>query len=87
MAIHSSPRVGGVIVVSIGLISIAAAFLWMKYSPRLYTRTRAVIRRTELPIFESELLVALNRWFGIVFFGLIGLACVIFGLVALIAGK
>ena len=72
-----------------GLLLFVAAFLWLKYSVSLQIRTRKIIRRVvDLPVFENDgFFLGLTRWFGAIFIGLMGLLCLIFGLVGLITGR
>jgi hypothetical protein len=52
---QSSARIGGAIVVAIGLLLFAWAFLWMKYSVRMQIRGQAIIRRIiGRPVVEDE---------------------------------
>jgi hypothetical protein len=89
-AMQSSARIGGAIVVAIGLLLFAWAFLWMKYSVRMQIRGQAIIRRIiGRPVVEDEWYFGFFgavRWFGTMFIALMGLLCVTFGLVGLISG-
>lgn len=86
---QSSVRTGGAIVAATGLLLFAGAFLWMKYSVSLQMRAKKMIRRVvDLPgIGNESFFIGLTRWFGAIFFGLMGLLCLIFGLVGLITGR
>ena len=87
---QSSARIGGAMVVAIGLLLFAWAFLWMKYSVRMQIRGQAIIRRIiGRPVVEDEWYFGFFgavRWFGTMFIALMGLLCVTFGLVGLISG-
>jgi hypothetical protein len=85
---ESSTRIGGAVVVLTGLFLWAAAFLWMKYSVKLQIRGQTTIRRiVRLPFIDNEFFSEPTRWFGTIFIALMGLLCVIFGLVGLITGR
>jgi hypothetical protein len=87
-AVQPSARTGGTIV-AIGLLLFVAAFLWLKYSVSLQVRGQKMIRRVvDLPVVENEsFFLGLTRWFGAIFIGLMGLLCLIFGLVGLTTGR
>ena len=72
-----------------GLLLFVCAFLWLKYSVSLQVRGQGMIRRVvDLPVVENEsFFLRLTRWFGTIFIGLMGLFCLISGLVGLITGR
>jgi hypothetical protein len=88
-AMQSSARTGGTIVAATGLLLFVCAFLWLKYSVSLQVRGQKMIRRVvDLPVVENEsFFLRLTRWFGTIFIGLMGLLCLISGLVGLITGR
>ena len=61
----------------------------MKYSVGHQIRTMKLIRRVvDVRIVGNEgFAFGLTRWFGTIFFGLMGSWCLIFGLAGLISGR
>ena len=85
---QSGTRVGAAVVVAVGLLLFACAFLWMRYSDRLQILGLALMQKVSgRRLIEIDWFFGLVRWFGTIFLAITGVLCVISGSVGLITGR
>jgi hypothetical protein len=88
-SLQSSHRTGGAVVAIIGILLLAAAFLWYRYVFGLQALSERVFSKAiKLPEVDYDsFFPKLTRWLGTIFLGILGLVSLISGIVAVISGR